>query len=96
MAKVKPYKVTKEINGVKYTAQFVGSGAGLRAKDASNNEQGVMQLELLAQHLLDHVIVEPKGLDIDDFDNLDVLNDVTNFASDVMAGRLKPETEKDK
>lgn len=96
MAKVQPYKVSKEINGVTYTAQFTGSGQGLRAKDASNDDNGNLQTEKLAQYLLDHVIVEPTGLDVDDFESLDELNDVTNFASEVMSGKLKPEKEEKK
>lgn len=96
MAKVQPYKVSKEINGVTYIAQFTGSGAGLRAKDASNDDNGNLQTEKLAQYLLDHVIVEPTGLDVDDFESLDELNDVTNFASEVMSGKLKPEKEEKK
>lgn len=90
MIKIKSYKVTKEINGVKYTAQFAGSGMGLRAKDASNDENGNVLTEKLATFILDNVIVEPQGLDVDSFESLDELNEVTAFASDVMSGKLKP------
>ena len=75
MIKIRSYKVTKEINGVKYTAQFAGSGMGLRAKDASNDENGNVLTEKLATFILDNVIVEPQGLDVDSFESLDELNE---------------------
>lgn len=96
MIKVKSYKVTKEINGTNYTAQFAGSGMGLRAKDASNDENGNVLTEKLAQYILDNVITEPKGLDVDSFDSLEELNEVTAFGSDVMSGKLKPEDGEEK
>lgn len=93
MAKVQAYKVSKEINGVTYTAQFIGASAALRATDECKNEYGVVMSEKLSDYILKHVIVEPTGLTTDDFASLDEANEVTNFGSDVMTGKLKPETE---
>lgn len=61
------YTVEKEINGVKYTAQFNGISAGLRAVDNSYIE-GTQNtsIEKLAKYLFKHVIVSPQ-IDIEDF-----------------------------
>ena len=43
----------------------------------------------MAAYLLEHVIVDPKGLTADDFDSLEELNAVTDFARDVMHGLFR-------
>ena len=89
MAK-KFYTVEKEIGGVKYVAQFNGLSAALNAVDncyidgTSNISAGKM-----ADYLFAHVIVEPKGITVDDFDNLEDLNAVTDFAREVMQGNFR-------
>lgn len=90
MAKNKFYQVTKEIDGETYVAQFNGLKNALRAVDqnyieGSNN----ISTEGLTEYLLENVIVEPKGLTIDDFDSIEQLNKVTKFAREVMQGKFR-------
>lgn len=85
------YTVEKEIKGTKYIAQFNGISAALQAIDdsyidGSNNTS----LIKLSNYLFEHVIVEPKNLKADSFDNLNDFNEVVAFAREVMQGDLKP------
>lgn len=91
----KTYRVTKEFNGVEYTAQFAGCSVALRATDACKDENGNLSNYKTSQYLLDNVIVSPKGLSVDDFDSVEELGEVTSFAGEVMSGKLKPEEEKE-
>lgn len=85
-----PYTVSKEIGGVKYTCQFNGISAALSAVDNSYiSGTNVTSLEKLSKYLFEHVVVEPKGLDIDDFDNLEDFNAVVTFAREVMQGDFR-------
>ena len=84
------YTRTKEINGVKYTAQFNGMTAAMEAIDncyidGSNN---ISTLKL-TKYIFENVIVEPKGLTPDDFEDVDALNSVTTWARDVMNGKFR-------
>ena len=83
---------TKEINGVKYTAQFNGVLEALRAAD-QNYIDGteIVSNEKLADYILNNVIVEPKGLKIDDFKSVRELRQVINFGADVMNGNFQDE-----
>lgn len=88
---IKFYTVEKKINGKNYKAQFSGLSVALKAVDesyidGSNNTS----LEKMAQYLFDNVVVEPKGLTVDSFDNMDEFNAVVSFAREVMQGELKP------
>lgn len=84
------YTVKKTINGKEYTAQFNGISAALEAVDNSyiegTNNTSVMKL---AKYLFDNVIVEPKGLAVDDFDSMDEFNEVVAFAREVMQGNFR-------
>lgn len=94
MANNKFYSVTKEINGKKYTAQFNGLSCALRAVDQSYIEGSQnTSTEKLAKYLFEHVIVDPKGLDIDDFESMEEFNQVTTFAREVMQGKFREETD---
>lgn len=85
------YTKEKEINGTKYVAQFNGLSFALRAVDENYIEgTTIVSTAGLAQYLLDKVIVEPKGLQVDDFDTMEELNEVTEFARDVMQGKFRP------
>ena len=88
MAK-KFYTVTQEINGVEYTAQFNGLSAALSAVDNSYVD-GTQNISAgkMADYLFKHVIVEPK-VTVDDFDSLEELNAVTDFARNVMQGNFR-------
>lgn len=89
------YSVTEEIEGVKYRAQFNGLSAALRSTDesylpGSNN----ISVEAINDYILKNVIVDPPGLTIDDFDNMDTLNKVAKFGMDVMQGRFRDKKDK--
>lgn len=84
------YNVTKEINGVKYVAQFSGLSVALKAVDASyidgtNNTS----MEKLSKYLFENIIVEPKNLTVDDFESLEDFNEVVSFARQVMQGEFR-------
>lgn len=89
-AKNKFYQRTKEINGVTYTAQFNGMSAALDAIDENyiDNSSNI-SIKKLAQHIFDNVIIEPKGLTPDDFDSIDDMNKVVQWASAVMQGKFR-------
>lgn len=90
MDKKKFYSVTKEIDGTTYVAQFNGLSAALRAVDSTYIEgTNNTSTELFTQYIFDNVIVEPKGLTVDDFDDLKVLNEVTKFGREVMQGKFR-------
>lgn len=84
------YTVEKEINGVKYVAQFSGISASLRAVDESYIE-GTNNTSMLkmADYLFKNIIVEPKGLTVDDFASMDDFNEVVAFARKVMNGDFR-------
>lgn len=84
------YQVTKTINGKEYTAQFNGISAALDAVDSCyiSGTSNISTVKMM-KYLLDNVIVEPKGLTTDDFDSLDELNEVSDFAREVMQGNFR-------
>lgn len=86
------YTVEKEIRGKSYTAQFNGITAALKAVDSCYIEgTSNTSVEKFNQYLLDNVIVQPKGLTVDDFESVSELNEVAGFAREVMQGDLKPD-----
>jgi hypothetical protein len=86
------YQVKKTINGTEYTAQFCGISTSLRALDESYIEgTSNTSMEKMAKFLFDHIIVEPKGLAVDDFDSMDEFNAVVKFATGVMKGEFRAE-----
>lgn len=88
----KMYQVKKEINGKEYIAQFAGISVGLKMNDNCKIDgTDVNSTEKMAKYLFEHVIVEPKGLQIDDFDTYEEFNDVVSFASGVMRGEFREE-----
>lgn len=90
MAKL--YTVEREIGGVKYVCQFNGISAALKAVDNSYIEgTNNTSVEKLANYLFAHVVVSPKGLTADDFDDMGAFNEVISFARQVMQGEIKPE-----
>ena len=89
------YTVNKEINGKKYVAQFAGLSTALRAVDSSYIEgSNNTSVEKLADFLLDNIIVEPKGLSIDDFESMEEFNEVIAFAREVMQGNFRDKEDK--
>lgn len=92
MAKNNFYQVKKVINGTEYTAQFCGISTSLRAVDESYIDgTSNTSMEKMAKFLFDHIIVEPKGLTVDDFDSMEEFNAVTKFATGVMKGEFRKE-----
>lgn len=89
------YTVKKTINGKEYVAQFSGLSTALRAVDQSyiGNTSNTSS-EKLSKYIFEHVIVEPKGLTIDDFDSLKEFNEVTTFGREVMQGNFREEADK--
>ena len=84
------YTVNKEINGVNYVCQFNGISAALKAVDDSYIEgTNNTSLEKLAKYLFENVIVEPKGLTVDDFESMEEFNEVVSFARQVMQGDFR-------
>ena len=86
-------RVTKEINGVKYTAQFNGIKAALEGVDncyikGTNQTSSVK----VAEYLLKNVLIEPKKEDIDDFTDIEEFNEVISFLTDVSNGTFREET----
>jgi hypothetical protein len=95
MAETKFYQVSKEINGVKYIAQFNGISAALKAVDNSYIEgTNNTSVAKLSEYLFKNVIVEPAGLTADDFESMDDFNEVVTFAREVMQGNFREEKNK--
>lgn len=92
--KKKFYTVEKEINGVNYIAQFNGLSTALKAVDESyiDGSENVSMTKL-SEYVFKHVIVEPKGLTVDDFESLEDFNEVMSWAQGVMQGQFRPAAE---
>ena len=84
------YTVEKEINGVKYVAQFNGISAAIEAVDNCYIDGSTnTSMSKLSKYILDNVIVEPKGLTADDFDSLDEFTEVISWGREVMQGEFR-------
>ena len=86
----KPYTKETTIGGVKYVAQFNGLSAGIEALDdcyidGSSN----LSVSKLAKYIFENVIVQPTGLTIDDFEDMDDFNKVVQFGQKVMLGKFR-------
>lgn len=91
---VKFYTVETTINGTKYVAQFNGMSSILKMTDSCYIDgTGTQSMEKLSKYIFTNVIVEPSGLTVDDFDSFEDLNEVVDFARNVMQGHLKPKDE---
>lgn len=85
----KHYQVEKEIKGVKYVAQFNGLAAAVEALDEWRKDNENISISKMSDYVLKHVIVEPKGLTMDDFDCMDDLNEVVAFGREVLQGNFR-------
>lgn len=84
------YQVEKTIGGVTYTAQFNGLSAALAAIDNSYIEgTNTTSLSKLSKYLLENVLVEPKGMTVDDFDSMEDFNELIAFLREVMQGNFR-------
>lgn len=89
------YTVEKEINGTKYVAQFSGISAALRAVDQSYIEgTSNTSTEKLAEYLFKYILVEPAGMTIDDFEDLETFNEVVTFCRETMQGSFRDQKNK--
>lgn len=90
MANDKYYTRTKEIRGKEYTAQFSGLTAAMNAIDSCyiDGSSNISVLKL-SEYVFKHVIVQPKNLAVDDFDDIEELNEVVSWARDVMQGKFR-------
>lgn len=90
------YTVEKKIGKTTYTAQFNGISAALDAVDNSyiegTSNTSVMKM---AQYLFENVIVEPKNLTPDDFEDMNEFNAVISFARGVMQGEFRNKKDKE-
>lgn len=94
MDKIKQF--TKEINGIVYTAQFMGLRNALKAEKLYTDERtGRVDKEKLYDYILDNVIISPPGLDIDKFDDLTELDEVAAFGVQVLRNRFRPQDSED-
>lgn len=84
------YTRKKTIGGVEYTAQFNGLSAALSAVDESyidgSSNTGMIKF---SKYIFENVIVEPKGLTPDSFDNIEDFNEVVRFGMSVMQGKFR-------
>ena len=96
MDKNKYYTREKVINGVKYVAQFNGLSCAMQSFDDSYVSDSSSNVSLLkmAKNVFKNAIVEPAGLDVDDFDSFDELNEVVRFGMEVMQGKFRDKNEK--
>lgn len=84
-----PYIVEKKIGEVTYKAQFNGISAAVVALDDWRKDNENISISKMSKYILEHVIVEPKGLTMDDFDSMDELNEVVGFGRDVLQGNFR-------
>lgn len=82
------YTATKEIRGTTYRAQFNGVREYVLATEMCKGDELKMD-----EYLLSNVIVEPPGLKLDDFENVDEYRAVIRFAASVMLGRFRNESK---
>ncbi len=90
MSNLKPYTVEHEIAGERYVAQFCGLREAIRCMDECASGDGV-NMEKFMGYILQHIIVRPSGLSMDDFDDMDTLSEVVRFGREVMQGRFRTE-----
>ena len=84
------YTREKEINGKKYVAQFSGLSAALDAAESSYIvDSSNISTKKFSEYVFKHIIVEPKNLSVDDFDNMEEFNEVLKFGREVMQGKFR-------
>lgn len=77
----------KVIDGVEYEAKFDGILTAVRAIDESyDDENDGTDIDKLAKYLFENIIVSPKELTIDDFEDINTFKKVIRFAQETMQG----------
>ena len=75
-------------------AQFNGLSAGLEAIDDSYVDgSSNLSIAKLGKYVLENVIVQPAGLTINDFEDMDDFNAVVKFGQKVMLGKFRNKNE---
>lgn len=75
---------TKTIRGKTYKLQHPGVMWYLQNTDRSRDQNGVLQTATYVQNLLDHVVTDPQGLKVDDFESVDELMEVVREIEDFL------------
>lgn len=90
MANSKFYQRKKVIRGIEYIAQYSGLRAATQIVD-SNYIDGTsnLSIEKMNDYILRNIIVSPPNLSMDDFDDIDTLNEVVKFGRDVAQGKFR-------
>jgi len=85
------YQREKTIGGVKYVAQFCGLSAWLKCADSSRKESDDDESPSIRTYnkVFEYGLVEPKNITVDSFDNLEDLDAVFKFVSNVMRGKFR-------
>lgn len=85
------YQRKKTFNGKEYTAQFNGLSAALDMVDRSyiSDRSSNISINKLAQYVFDNIIIEPKGLTPDSFDDMEEMNEVVQWAQEVAQGKFR-------
>lgn len=73
-------KQFKSESGNEYTFQTVLPSVWARVLDQITNKDGKLLNEKAMQAMLDHVVVQPQGLKMDDFESWSELEEVTTAA----------------
>lgn len=88
------YQRTKEINGVKYTAQYSGLETWLQCVDESSRGEGQAISNLkLAKNILKYGLIDPK-VEVNDFETQEDLNAVIDWVQQVMQGKFRDQVDK--
>lgn len=88
------YTVNKTINGKEYVAQFSGISTALRCSDETYIEgTSTTSTEKVAKFIFENIIVEPTGLEADDFDTVEEFTEVLKFGKDVMNGKFRDQAD---
>ena len=72
-----PKTETITIQGKQYKLQHPGVRWYLENSDACRGPNGVIQTAKYTQNLLDHVVTDPPGLKVDDFETVGELEELT-------------------
>ncbi len=83
------YTRQKTIGEVQYTAQYSGLSLAARLMDECYLPNGTQySFEKAANFILKNAIVDPPGLSLADFDDMDTLCAVMEFGGDVLRGKF--------
>ncbi|WP_446662950.1 hypothetical protein [Geobacillus sp. CCR] len=79
-------KEFKSKSGKKYVFQTVPNSKYLEIMDISTNAEGKVLISKMYAAVLEHIVVQPSGLTVDDFANLKELQEVCEAALTFQSG----------